>query len=51
MKTEKQSEKLRKELALFVEKMQLEGVDIMAIKKTTSASNTNRQTQIYVSSL
>ncbi|MEK4026329.1 hypothetical protein ABZ756_13600 [Mammaliicoccus sciuri] len=33
MKKEKQSEKLRKELAKFVEKMQLEGIDIMTIKK------------------
>ncbi|MEK4024444.1 hypothetical protein [Sporosarcina sp. FSL W7-1283] len=33
MKTERQSDKLRKELALFVEKMQLAGIDIVAIKK------------------
>ena len=33
MKTERQSDKLRKELAQFVAKMQLEGIDIMAIKK------------------
>ncbi|WP_153732741.1 hypothetical protein [Sporosarcina obsidiansis] len=37
MKTEKQSDKLRKELPLFVERMQLAGINIVAIKKPIDA--------------
>ncbi|MEK4025832.1 hypothetical protein [Sporosarcina sp. FSL W7-1283] len=37
MRKEKQSDKLRKELAQFVAKMQLEGIDIMTIKKPIDA--------------
>lgn len=49
MKTaERESDKLKKELALFVEKMQLAGINIMTIKKptdaTTSISPENLQT-------
>ena len=37
MKTEKQSDILRKELAQFVEKMQLAGINITTIKKPIDA--------------
>ncbi|WP_157118658.1 MULTISPECIES: hypothetical protein [unclassified Sporosarcina] len=34
---EKESDKLRRDLTLFVKKMQLAGIDIVAIKKPTDA--------------
>lgn len=34
---ERESDKLKKELALFVEKMQLAGINITTIKKPTDA--------------
>ncbi|MGE7546075.1 hypothetical protein [Sporosarcina newyorkensis] len=52
MKTiEKQSDKLRRELTLFVDKMQLAGIDIVTIKKPISARDANRPTKKYVNTL